>query len=209
MKKANNIKNVEVRENGSIKVTYMNGLTRTYKKMTKAAEMWLKGNNATETKTEETAWVFEYLKKKGKSLDTLEKAIMRMSKAEIIEKFRHLGLGLTMGHNKTEMLSGILMKLQELGYKQEDQEAPKKAKKKKPVDKETVKKGLEYASILESDMSDEEVLKALGFESWMNVMTWWEPIAGAVSTATKECGLDMTAGMRLDDLYAVAVAMAA
>lgn len=64
------------------------------------------------------SWVFTYLSKKGKNLDTLEKAVMRMTKAEVLKKFADCGWGLTMEHSKIEMISIILTELQNLGYKQ-------------------------------------------------------------------------------------------
>ncbi len=171
-----------------------------------ALENLIFGSPAQEAGAEAPAWVFKYLSKPGKSLDTLEKAVMRMTKAEILDKFDDLGWGLTIIHSKKEMVSIILTELQNMGYAHEDAAQARKARKKKAADRNTVMAGLEYSRILESDLTDAEVLKALGFEAGMDVMAWWGPVAKAVSTARLECGLDMYAGVRLDSLYGVALA---
>lgn len=67
-------------------------------------------------------WVNAYLAKKGKNLDTLEKAIVRMTKAEIMERFE--GFGLSMDHTKNEMLSIILDSLLWEGYRYGDNPFP-------------------------------------------------------------------------------------
>ena len=67
-------------------------------------------------------WVNAYLAKKGKNLDTLEKAIVRMTKAGIMERFE--GFGLSMDHTKNEMLSIILDSLLWEGYRYGDNPFP-------------------------------------------------------------------------------------
>lgn len=60
-------------------------------------------------------WAERYLGKKGHSLDSLEEAVWNMSKSDIIKRFPDYGLD--PAHSKREMVSMILTKLQEKGYK--------------------------------------------------------------------------------------------
>ncbi len=210
MKKANNIKNVEVRENGSIRVTYMNGLTRTFKKMTKAAMLWLRQNNDSEPE-EHTSWVFAYLAKPGKSLYTLESAIRRMTKEEIVfEKFAEFDWGLCIGHTKNELVSIILDELLGLGYQYPSTEPTKRAKKaRKPSNKE-IRTGLEYIIILNDPrMSDSEKLAALGYIPEMDPGQWYDMISIPGVAAVRAYGYEPDQLSELDRLFGIVINSAA
>lgn len=78
---------------------------------------YVDSNNET-SEVDADAWVIKYLAKKGKNMDTLEKAIMRMTKAQILERFPNTQWGLIEDHSKTEMLSIIFTALWDMGYKE-------------------------------------------------------------------------------------------
>lgn len=59
-------------------------------------------------------WVYNYLNKKGRTLETLEAAINNMTKNKIVERFGHMGV--VHVHTKNEMLSIVLSELQNEGY---------------------------------------------------------------------------------------------
>lgn len=156
------------------------------------------------TNLKKQAWVFQYLSKKGKDLNTLEKAIMRMTKAETVEKFRELDWGLTIGHTKIELVSIILDELQDLGYQYEEVKETKKAKKAHVINEQDAKEGLEIIKVMESIEDNEQLLKALGFEVGMDANAWWEEPSIKVAEARALYGIDIMVGVRFDELFFLA-----
>ncbi len=58
-----------------------------------------------------SAWITNYLAKKGKDMTTLEKALLRMTREEIVRKAGEVGIEISIGR-KAEMVKAVLSGLE-------------------------------------------------------------------------------------------------